>query len=606
MNAVTITKHADHGLIQRWLLNFEFALRSGDASRIGELFCDECYWRDMLAFTWTIAPYEGNCEIAEGLLSSQDDVHARNFSLASGRTPPRVIRRLGSEVIEAIFAFETDFGLCNGVLRLPVDDPTRARVFSTSLTEIKGHPEPVGELRKSGNEYSRNFGGDNWEDLRRNEQAFEGREPEVLIVGASQFGVTMAARLKLLDVDTLVVDRLPRVGDSWRNRYHALALHNHIAKNHFPYIPFPASWPKYLSKNMLAGWIEMYAWAMECNVWTGTTFLNGEFDAAESRWNARVARADGSERVLRPKHIIFANGVLGGRKKMEIPGLDAFKGEALHTEDYKTGGKYKGKRVLVLGAGTSAHDCAQDLHCSGASVKLVQRGPATIVNIDSATTSDALYVKDQNTPIADLDLISMAATPTMIDQFYRMNTEAIREMDKDLLQGLAEKGFKLDFGPDGTGYQGRVRESHSGYYINCGASDLIASGDIGLLHWEDVDRIVADGLQMKSGEVEKADVIMAATGFYPQHEIVADLLGPEAARKIGKLWGLDVRRELSNMWVETAVPGIWFTGGGLSHNRVFSRYLALQIKARLLGITSHRSSVEKGSMRMASTIGAVI
>ena len=216
----------------RWLKNFEKALRGTDREALTGLFADECHWRDMLAFNWTVTPHESRGAIVDDLLARQPKVNARNFQVAEGRTPPRRIGRIGIDVIESIFSFETDVARCNGVLRLPVEDPSRAWVFSTSLTEIKGHEEPTGARRPTGAAYSRNFGGDNWADLREKEQAFEDREPTVLIIGGSQFGITMGARLGLLGVDTLAIERNPNVGDAWRNRYHSLALHNQVAINH--------------------------------------------------------------------------------------------------------------------------------------------------------------------------------------------------------------------------------------------------------------------------------------------------------------------------------------------------------------------------------------
>src|SRR5690606_15412605 len=143
---------------------------------------------------------------------------------------------------------------------------------------IKGHELPIRDRRPTGSAYSRNFGGANWADLRAREQAFEDREPAVVIVGGRQFGITTAARLRLLGVDALVIEKTPRIGDAWRNRYHSLALHNQVGRNHFPYLPFPENWPKYLSKDMIADFIEFYARAMECNVWTSSTFLGGAYD----------------------------------------------------------------------------------------------------------------------------------------------------------------------------------------------------------------------------------------------------------------------------------------------------------------------------------------
>ena len=519
----------------------------------------------------------------EDLLRTQQQVHARNFAVAQGRTPPRIAKRLGIEVIEAIFSFETDAGRCHGVLRLPCEDPARAWVFSSSLSEIKGHEEPIDARRPTGSAYSRNFGGANWADLRAKEQEYADRQPAVLIIGGSQFGLTLAARLRLLGVDTLVVERTARVGDVWRNRYHSLALHNQVGKNHFPYIPFPPSWPKYISKDMLANFIEFYAMAMECNVWTGAEFIGATFDDPSGVWNARVRRADGTERVLHPRHLVFANGVSGDKKIAAVPGLADFKGEVLHTSDYYSGEKYRGKRALVLGTGTSGHDCAQDLHGHGAAVKLIQRGSTTIISVEAAATSDAAYLEG-DVPMQDVDLLAMAPTYSLAKQGFQENTKRCAELDKKLLEGLTARGFKINFGLHNGGHQMQLRARHGGYYLNCGCSDLIVSGEIGLLQWDDAERLVADGLLMRDGRVEKADLLVTATGYQKQEDLVAKVLGKDIAERVGPIWGLDEQGELRNMFVATPQKGLWFLGGGLAQNRIYSKYAALQIKARELGL----------------------
>src|SRR5690606_13594306 len=124
------------------------------------------HWRDLLAFTWNITPHAGATEIAEALCRAQAATQARDFAVARTRTPPRRVRRLGVEVVEAIFEFETAVGRGAGVVRLPTETPSRAWVLLTSLEELTGFEEKVGARRPSGEAYSRNFGGDNWLDQR--------------------------------------------------------------------------------------------------------------------------------------------------------------------------------------------------------------------------------------------------------------------------------------------------------------------------------------------------------------------------------------------------------------------------------------------------------
>jgi len=202
-----------------------------------------------------------------------------------------------------------------------------------------------------------------------------------------------------------------------------------------------------------------------------------------------VRCADGTERVLHPKHLVLANGVSGNKVLPKVPGLDAFAGEILHTSDYQSGQKFRGKRALVLGTGTSGHDCAQDLHSSGADVKMIQRGSTTVIGLEAASMGDAPYLSgDLSTD--DADLLAMVPTFTLLKKALQENTRRSAEHDKALLDGLARRGFKINYGPEDCGHQMQLRVRHGGYYLNCGCSDLIVDGEIGLLHWEDAVRSV--------------------------------------------------------------------------------------------------------------------
>jgi len=247
---------------QDWLARFEQALAPGDDA-LPTLFHPDSYWRDALALTWDIRTVHGAAAIARELRA-----HARaapsGFRLDPQRTAPRAVTRAGTRAIEAIFSFETAQGRGSGVLRLaPGDDGrTRAWTLLTALEEIKGHEERVGKARPSGQSYSRDFRGPNWQDLREASVAYAERDPAVLVVGGGQAGLSIAARLTQLQVDTLIVDRAARIGDNWRNRYHALTLHNQVQVNHLPYMPFPPNWPTYIPKDKVANWFEAYVESM--------------------------------------------------------------------------------------------------------------------------------------------------------------------------------------------------------------------------------------------------------------------------------------------------------------------------------------------------------
>ena len=170
---------------------------------------------------------------------------------------------------------------------------------------------------------------------------------------------------------------------------------------------------------------------MECNVWTSTAFLGAEYDDAAGHWTVRLRRADGSERVMKPRHLIMANGIAGRPLKPNLPGLDGFKGTVMHTHDYKEGQIWEGKKVLIVGAGTSGHDVAQDLHGRGAQVKIIQRGPATVASIKAAGLVHSVYY-EEDLPLQDCDMIAAASSYPMLVRAYQAAVEKMKVMDRDL------------------------------------------------------------------------------------------------------------------------------------------------------------------------------
>ena len=567
-----------------WLSAFEPALTAKDTGQIAALFHLDSHWRDVLAFTWHMTPVAGADAIAGRLAAEQERVEARGFHLPAGRRAPRNVTRLGIASVEAIFEFKTTNGTGAGIIRLSPDanGAMKAWLISTTLQELEGHEEKIGDNRPSGSAYSRNFGGDNWADIRRKAVAYEDREPTVLVVGAAQAGLSAAARLNQQGVDTLVVEKWPRIGDSWRKRYHSLALHNSIHLNHLPYMEFPPTWPKYIPKDMLGNWFEFYADAMEINCWTDTEFTSATWDETEQRWTATLKRGDGTERVVRPRHIVCANGVSSYPMMPDIPGLQDFNGQVIHSEGFDSGAGWEGKNALIIGTGSSANDIAMDLHSHGVNTTLIQRGSTTVVSINpSARLNEAVW--DEGGLLADCDLIVSSAPPPLILKAYKAVVKRMVELDKDLISGLKGIGFKHDIGDDETGHQMKYYRRGGGYNLDAGSSELLIKGELGLLQYDRIERFCADGALLKDGTTVPADLIVLATGYYPQMELVRRALGEDVVQRVGQVWGIGPDGELNNMYKRTPQQGLWFIAGGLAQCRINSKYLALQIKAMELG-----------------------
>jgi cation diffusion facilitator CzcD-associated flavoprotein CzcO len=573
-------------LVDQWLGQLDVALQSESRSSVASLFAPDGHWRDLLAFTWSITPRQGADEIAALMVAKQPATNARGFAIAEGRTPPRRVQRTGLDLIEAIFQFETTVGRGFGVVRLLAQEPSKAFQLMTGLHELKGFEEKIGKRRPTGEAYSRNFGGTNWKDQREASQRYEDREPAVLIVGGGQAGLSFAATLGRIGVDALVVDKFERIGDCWRKRYHSLALHNSTEVNHLPYMPFPVSWPRYLPKDMLADWFEAYAGAMEINFWTSTEFVSGTYDASAGTWNAVVRNASGAERVLHPRHLVFANGLVGAAHVPDLPGLKDFTGDVLHTVDFTNGADWRDKKALVIGTGTSGHDVAQDLQANGCDTTIVQRGSSTVVSIDPS--AKLVYGIYSGIPVEDGDLLTSTNTKPVIKKNLQLLTARMVEFDRKIIDGLIARGFKFDTGEDGAGHQWKVRTRYGGYYLDAGCAQLIIDGDVGLLQYEEIERFVAGGALLRDGSVKAADLIVLATGFLPPQTVVARLLGDDVANKIGPVWGFGPDGEMSNMWKRTAQEGLWFVGGSFTSCRTYSRYVALQIKAIEEGLLPKR------------------
>lgn len=577
-----------------WIGRLSTAIADNDAKAFSALFTPDATWRDFLSFSWERRAFRGD-EIRDAFERANASAGITDVQIAPTRTPPRFERRSGYPVVEGWFEFKTAVGAGAGFVRLALDDagqPPKARMFLTTLQSLSGFEERSGEARPSGDHYSRIESSASWAQEHEREQAFVDRDPEVIVVGAGQSGLILAARLRQMGIDALVIERTKRVGDVWRGRYNNLTLHNKLSANHFPYLQFPTTWPVWLPKDMLADWLEGYAKFLELNVWTDTSLESSEYDEASGRWRIELARGDGNRRTLHAPHLVISTGVSGNTpKRPKLAGLNTFKGKVLHSSEFTSGAEWAGKRALVIGTGNSGHDIAQDLYVSGAeTVTMMQRGPTCVLSLEpSASLSYNVY--SEGCAVEDIDLM-VAAIPydTLIDT-YRWLTQSMKKADSELIAGLQSVGFKTYNGADETGFQLLYLRGAGGYYINVGCSELLIDRKIGLVQHEDIASFEEGGLRMQDGRLVPLDLVVLATGFESIAADVSRLVGKEVSDRVGPVWGFDSEGNVRNMWTRTAQPGLWLMGGALLEARLNSRFLALEIKASLLGLLPPRDKL---------------
>ncbi len=577
---------------EAWFAAFEAALRAHDIDGAAGLFATESYWRDLVAFSWNLTTVEHPAGVKDLLENTLEHTAARGFALEE---PPES----ADGVTTAWFTFETELGRGRGLVRLVEEDGRdKAWTFLTTLYEIKGHEEPRGPQRPMGAEHGADPDRVTWQERREIEEAELGRttQPYVLVVGGGQGGIALGARLRQLGVPFVVVDKHERPGDQWRNRYKSLCLHDPVWYDHLPYLKFPDNWPVFAPKDKIGDWLESYTKVMEVPYWTSTSVTSARYSEEAGVWEVELER-EGTPTTLRPTHLVLATGMSGKPNVPTVPGQDVFRGEQHHSSAHPGPDAYAGKKVVVIGSNNSAFDICGALWEHDADVTMVQRSSTHIVK--SATLMDVglgdLYSERAlaaGITTEKADLIFASLPYRIMHTFQIPLYDRMREIDADFYERMERAGFRLDFGDDGSGLFLKYLRRGSGYYIDVGAADLVADGEVALAQGQ-VDHLTETSVVLADGTELEADLVVYATGYGSMNGWAADLISQEVADKVGKVWGLgsDTTKdpgpwegEQRNMWKPTQQEALWFHGGNLHQSRHYSLYLALQLKARYEGL----------------------
>lgn len=566
------------------------ALAAGDVAAATALFVTDCYWRDLVTFTWNIKTMEGQSQIADMLAATLARTAPSGWQVAEGE-----MASAEGNLLTAWISFETAVARGYGLIRIR---DGLIWTLLTSMVELKGHEEPAGFDRPMGVAHGASKSRLTWAERREAEAASLGytTQPQVLIVGGGQGGIALGARLRQLGVPTIIVEKNDKPGDSWRKRYKSLCLHDPVWYDHLPYLPFPPNWPVFAPKDKIGDWLEMYARVMELNYWTRTTCKSASYDTVAREWTVVVDR-DGHDVVLRPKELVLATGMSGKANVPKFKGMEAFKGEQHHSSRHPGPDAWRGKRAVVVGSNNSAHDICAALWENDVDVTMVQRSSTHIVK--SATLMDVALggLYSEKAVAAGMttnkaDMIFASLPYAILHQFQIPVYAQMKAQDAEFYAGLEKAGFWLDWGDDDSGLFMKYLRRGSGYYIDVGASQLIIDGKIKLKRGQ-VAEVVEDGVLLSDGTHLPADVIVYATGYGSMNGWAADLMGQDVADKVGKCWGLGSgtakdpgpwEGEERNMWKPTQHEALWFHGGNLHQSRHYSQFLSLQLKARMEGI----------------------
>jgi putative flavoprotein involved in K+ transport len=306
---------------------------------------------------------------------------------------------------------------------------------------------------------------------------------EAVVIGAGPAGLAAAAMLGKRGVETLVLDRAPDVGASWRAHYDRLHLHTVRWLSGLPGKPISRSEGPWVAREGVVRYLERYAREFGLRVRTGAEAQGVERHGEE--WT--VATSGGP---IRARWVVVATGFNGRPHLPDWKGKDSFEGELIHSSGYRNPEPYRGRSVLVVGTGNSGAEICVDLVEGGAGgVFLSVRTPPNILRRDVAGfPTQALGVVMRRLPVRVVD---------------RMTALAQRVTVGD----LSKHG--LPRAPRGM-YSRAVQDDQIPI-LDVGLIDLLKRGRVEVVGavegFEGADVILAEGERLRP------DAVIAATGF---------------------------------------------------------------------------------------------
>ena len=341
----------------------------------------------------------------------------------------------------------------------------------------------------------------------------------MLVVGAGPAGLAVAACLRRRGVDVLVVDRGAAVGDSWRRRYDRLHLHTPRVQSALPGLRIPRRYGRWVAKDDVARYLQDYAEHNGIRPRFGTEVQRLEQDG--DSWKAHT---DGPP--LQAREVVVATGYNREPVQPDWPGQDSFPGDVLHASAYSGPERYRGRDVLVVGAGNTGAEIAADLAESGAArVWLAVRTPPNVVPRQLGPVPTTLLA------------ISMDFSPAWLaDPINRF-------VQKRFVGDLTQYGLPAPRG----GVVSQMRATGVTPTIDVGLIRQLKAGRVTPV--AALERFDGDAAVLADGTRLAPDAVIAATGYTTG-----------LAPMVGHLGVLDDRGRPLASGARAAVPGLRFVG----------------------------------------------
>lgn len=432
-------------------------------------FTSDALWRDFLCMTGGVRT------LSEDVARIWREQFIRKH-VSSIDTKPASTAALTPEssFVAVPFEFKTEqddglMGLCSGTAGLVQggDDAWKIWILSTMLEQFDGHGNPDIYATQDSKDAQSNNG----VNSHSSEETFD-----VTIIGAGQSGLCLAGRLAALGVSYVILDRNPRIGDSWTGKYDTVKQHTVRQYNHLPFDPtWSKDEPLLLPAKKVAEGFQNYVRKYNINVWLSTTIEACDQNLETGDWTVKAER-DGSTHVVKSKHLALGLGAgLSEPRKPVIANEDSYEGELLHAVKFKNSKSWKGKSGTIIGSGTSAHDIAQDMLSHGISpVTLIQRTKTAVFPVEWHVEGIAPIYND-TLPIGLSDRITMTTPNKIGREILRVELENGYLRERPRFAALEKAGFKVDYE---SPLFDKIFRDYGGYYIDVGASKEVAEGNI--------------------------------------------------------------------------------------------------------------------------------
>jgi putative flavoprotein involved in K+ transport len=195
---------------------------------------------------------------------------------------------------------------------------------------------------------------------------------EVVVAGAGTAGLSAAAVLKQRGFDVLVIERGPAVATRWRERYDGLRLNTMRVFSTLPGYRFERRYGRYPPREDVVSYLERYAAHHRLSIQLDTELRRVE------KTDAGAWRLETSDAQLEARYVVVATGYDAVPAMPDWPGRESFAGELIHAAEFRAAAPYRGRDVLVVGAGNSGIDIAGHLVAAGARVRVSMRTPPNI------------------------------------------------------------------------------------------------------------------------------------------------------------------------------------------------------------------------------------